>query len=139
MLPTEILCLRLTLMSLAPTNTLLQNSKKFERSGNNARRKKTTSARLMTRERALPTEVANHRPTPTNPQAGRTTHLDHGRNCLRSGTRQPAVKSQPAAIQVGSTRCTRLKGTARYTRSTHTRPMAKANKCTNKLDTINRV
>lgn len=130
----RILWFRLTSMSLAPTNTLLQNSRKFERSGSNVRRKKTTSARSMKRERAPQMEAANHRPTPTNLQEGRTTHLDQaGLSYLRLGTHLPAAKFHPAGTRVGSTRCTRLRGTARYTHSTRTRPTAKGNRCTKNL------
>ena len=130
MLPIGKIWFRLTSMSLAPANAFLQNSRKSERSGSNVRKKKTTSAKLRKREPAQPTEAANHRPTLTNPPADRTTPLDQaGPNFLRLDTRQPVVKFQPAIIQVGSTRCTRLKEMARYTRSTRTRPTAKGNKC----------
>ena len=124
-------------MSLAPTNALLQNSKKFERSGNNVRRRKTISARSKRRERALPTEAANHRPIPINLQEDRVIPLVQAvLNYLRLGTPQPVVKFQPVVIPAGSTRCTKLRGMARYILSTRTRPTAKGNKCMNPLNRL---
>ena len=131
----EILWLRLTSMSLAPTNTLLQNSKKFERSGSNVKKKKTTIARLRKSERALRTEAAKRLPIPINLQAGRITHLGPaGLNSLRLVTLRPVVKFHPVVTQAEWIRCTKPRGTARYTRSIRTRPMAKGNRCMKKLN-----
>ena len=122
-------------MSLAPTNALLQNSRKFERSGNNERRRKITSARLKKRERALPTEAANPRPTPINHQEGRIIPLVQAvLNSLRLDTPQRVVKFQLVVIPAGSTKCTKLREMARSILSTRTRPTAKGNRCMNFLN-----
>ena len=66
--------------------------------------------------------------TPTNLQ-DKTTHQVLVLNYLLSGTRRLAIKSQLSTL-VESTKCTRLRTMAKYTQGTHTRPTAKANKCT---------
>lgn len=107
----------------------MQSSKKSEKNGSSAKRKKRTSERLKTSEHALQMEVASHRPVKTDRLKDKTTLLAHGRNFRLLDTRLLVVKSQLNTLQV-STKCTKLRAMVRCTQGTHTRPTAKANKCT---------
>ncbi len=121
--------------SLAPTNMYMQNSRKFEKNGSSAKRKKRTSARLKTSEHALQTEEASHRPVQTVKLKDKTTLLDLVLNYLQLDMRQLLVKSQPNTLLV-STKCTRLRAMVRCTLGIHTRPTARANKCTNQRPSL---
>ncbi len=99
----------------------MQSSRKSEKNGSSAKRKKS--------EHALQMEVASHRPVKTDRLRDKTTLLAHGRNYHRLDTLLLVVKSQPSTLQV-LTRCTKLRVMVRCIQGTHTRPTAKANKCT---------
>jgi hypothetical protein len=107
----------------------MQSSRKSEKNGSSAKRKKRTSERLKTSEHALQMEVASQRPVKTDRLRDKTTLLAHGRNYHRLDTLLLVVKSQPSTLQV-LTRCTKLRVMVRCIQGTHTRPTAKANKCT---------
>ena len=117
-------------MKLAPTNVFVQSSRRFEKSGNNVKRKKSSSERLKKIGSVPPTEVVNLRPTPTR-LAGRTIHLGQVvLSCLRLDMRRPEIRVLLLAIQAESTRCIRPRVMVRSIQDTLTPPMAKASKCT---------
>ncbi len=115
--------------SLAPTNMYMQSSRKSGKNGSSAKRKKRTSARLMTSEHALQMVEASHQPVQTDRLQDKTTLLDLALNCLRSVMRQLVVKFQPSTLLV-STKCTKPRAMVRCTQGTHTHPTVTANKCT---------
>ena len=116
-------------MKLAPTNVFVQSSRRFEKSGNNVKRKKSSSERLKKIGSVQPTEVVNLRPTPTR-LAGRTTHLGQAvLSCLRLDMPQPGIRVLLLAIQAEWTRCIRPRVMVRFIQDTLTPPMAKASKC----------
>jgi len=128
MLPTyQLLGPLATSMELATTNVHSQSSRKSEKSGSSARRRRITSARLKKSVNAPQMVAVSPRPIPTS-LLGRTTHLGLVLNCLLSDTLQPVVKSVPVT-QVAWIKCTTLRATARSTQAIQIRPTARANKC----------
>ena len=117
-------------MKLAPTNVFVQSSKRFGKSGNSAKRRRSSSERLKKIDSVPPTEVVSLPPTPTR-LAGQTTHLGLAvLSCLRLDMRQPEIRVLQLATQAESTRCIKLKEMVRSIQDTLTLPMAKASKCT---------
>ena len=73
------------------TNKFVQSSRRFEKNGNNVRRKKNNSARPKKIVSVPRMEAVNNRATPTSLQAP-TIHLDRAvLNYLPLGMRQPVV------------------------------------------------